>query len=48
MKDCIAICREYKNLLAEARLIEKSGDGLEAIKIYLKYIETIDPKRMSD
>jgi len=38
LNECIAICREYKNQLAEAKLTEKQGNGVQAIKIYLDYI----------
>jgi len=34
--------------MAEAVLMEKLGDGMQAIKIYLKAIEKIDVKRISD
>lgn len=47
-KECIEVCREMKNLLAEARLLEKLGDGKAAITLYLEFISKIDPKRMTD
>jgi hypothetical protein len=37
-----------KNYMAEARLVEKLGDGSAAIQIYLDYLDTIDLKRLTD
>ncbi len=47
-KECIQISREMKNYMAEARLVEKLGDGSAAIQIYLDYLDKIDPKRLTD
>ena len=47
-EDCITVCREMKNSLAEARLVEKLGDGKKAISIYLEYVTKIDMKRITD
>jgi len=47
-RECLEICRFFENFMAEAVLMEKLGDGMQAIKIYLKAIEKIDVKRISD
>ena len=47
-EDCITVCREMKNSLAEARLVEKLGDGRRAVSIYLEYVAKIDMKRITD
>ena len=47
-KQCIEICRDKKNLSAEAKLLEKMNDCKAAIQIYLEVISKINPKRMSD
>ena len=47
-KECIEVCREMKNPLAEARLVEKMGDSKAAIELYLSYISKIDAKRITD
>jgi hypothetical protein len=47
-EDCIAVCRQMRNSLAEARLVHKTGNGLGAIQIYLDHIAKIDMKRLTD
>jgi len=42
------ICRSLKNFMAEAVLMEKLGDGMQAIRIYLEAIKKIEVKRISD
>lgn len=41
-KECMEVCRQWRNQLAEAFLMEKLGDGIKAIEIYLQFIEKID------
>lgn len=45
---CLDIVREKKNLLAEAKLLEKLNDCKAAIQIYLEVISKINTKRMTD
>lgn len=47
-RECLEIGRNFENFMAEAVLMEKLGDGIQAIKIYLQAIEKIDIKRVSD
>ena len=42
------ICRSQQNFMAEAVMMEKLGDGMQAIKIYLEAIRKLDVKRISD
>jgi hypothetical protein len=42
------VCRQWRNANGEALLMEKFGDGLKAINIYLQFMDKIDQKRMVD
>jgi hypothetical protein len=42
----LEVCKERKNYLGHALLVEKVGDGKEAIRILSKYIDLIDLKRL--
>lgn len=41
-RKCMEICRQWRNFNGEALLMEKLGDGLKGISIYLRFMEQID------
>ena len=47
-RKCMEVCRQWRNANGEALLMEKFGDGLKAINIYLQFMDKIDQKRMVD
>lgn len=47
-EECLVVVRESKNLLAEAKILEKMNKRTEAIALYLEAITSLSPLKLSE
>lgn len=47
-EECLDIVKESKNLLAEAKILEKMNKRTEAIALYLEAITSLSPIKLSE